>query len=50
MGEGKSPSGEVANVLDCDMEVSELEFQSCYYIHFWINILGKRYGPADPMG
>ena len=32
--------GVVANVLDCDV-VSEFELQSCDYIHFRTNTLGK---------
>ena len=31
----------MAKVLDCDLEVSEFEFQSCYYGHFQTNTLGK---------
>ena len=30
-----------ANVMDCDIVVSEFEFQSCYYVHFYINIFEK---------
>ena len=29
------PKLDVANVLDRCLEVSELELQSCYYVHFW---------------
>ena len=29
----------VANVLDCDIIVSEYEVKSNYYVHFWTNIL-----------
>ena len=36
-----SPLGVMANVLDCDIAVKELEPQSRYYVHFWTNILGK---------
>ena len=33
--------GVVANVLDCDIIVSEFEIQSRYYVHFQINTLRK---------
>ena len=36
-----SPRGALANALDCDIVVSEFELQSCYYVHFQINTLGK---------
>ena len=32
---------EVVRVLGCDVEVSEFEFQSRYYVHFRTNTLGK---------
>ena len=31
--------GVVAKILDCDLEVSEFELQSCYYVHFQTNTL-----------
>ena len=31
----------MANVLDCESVANEFEFQSCFYIHFRINTLGK---------
>ena len=31
----------VANILQCDIVVSESELQSSCYVHFRINILGK---------
>ena len=37
----ESPCGIVVNVLDYDFVVSEFKLQSCYYIHFWTNNLGK---------
>ena len=37
---GESP-GWVANMLDWDIIVSDFEFQSYYYIHFWTNTLRK---------
>ena len=36
-----SLSGDVANVLDCDIVVREFEFQSRYYVHFRTNALWK---------
>ena len=30
-----------ANVLDYDIIVSEFKIQSCYYVPFWNNTLGK---------
>ena len=33
--------GVVANVLDRDTVVSEIELQLRYYIHFWTNTQGK---------
>ena len=35
----------MANVLDCDIVVSEFELQVCYYIHVWTNTLGKGMNP-----
>ena len=32
-------------ILDCNIIVSEFEMQSCYYIHFLTNILGKGMRP-----
>ena len=31
----------MADMLDCNIRVSDFEFQSCYYIIFWTNTLGK---------
>ena len=36
-----NPYNAVVNVCDHDIVVSEFEFQSCYYIHFRTNTLGK---------
>ena len=36
-----SPRGVVANVLDCNIVINEFELQSCYYIDFRTNTLGK---------
>ena len=33
--------GVIANVLNCDIVVSEFGLQSRYYFHFYINTLGK---------
>ena len=33
--------GVMANMLECDFVVSEFELQSCYYVHFRTNNLGK---------
>ena len=40
---GKSPSGLyiVANVLDCNIVVSEFELQSRRYVVFWTSTFGK---------
>ena len=36
-----NPHSVMAKVLDCDLGVSEFEFQSRYYVQFWTNTLGK---------
>ena len=41
MKEGGCPCGVVANMLGCNIVVSEFKHQLCYYVHFWTNILGK---------
>ena len=41
----ESPRGAVANVLNCNIVVSEFRLHSRYYIHFRSNTLGKRYEP-----
>ena len=38
----------VAKALDWEIVVSEFEPQSCYYIHFRTNILGKSMNPLMP--
>ena len=38
----RGPHGEVANVLDCDIVVSEFELQLRYYIHFRTNTHGGK--------
>ena len=40
----------VANVLDCEIEVSKYEFSSRYYTHFRTNALGKTMNPLIPSG
>ena len=37
----KHPHGVIANVLNCDILVSEFEFQSRYYVRFQTNTLRK---------
>ena len=41
----ESNRGLVANVLDCDIVVNEFELQSCCYVHFLTNTLGKGMKP-----
>ena len=38
---GGSPHGIKAKVLHCALEVTEFKLQSCYYVHFQTNTLGK---------
>ena len=38
---GVSPRSVVANVLDCEIVVSEFKLQSYYYVLFRTNTLGK---------
>ena len=38
----------MANVLDNDIEVSEFELHTHYYIHFWTNTLEKGVNPLIP--
>ena len=35
----ESPYDLIATLLNCNIEVSEFEFKSCYYIHFLIGWL-----------
>ena len=37
----ENPLGVVANVMDCNLIVSEFELQLFYYIHYRTNTLGK---------
>ena len=48
MGE-QNLRGVVANVLDCDVTVSEFELQLHYYVHFRTNILRKSMNPLTPL-
>ena len=47
--QGQSPRSVVANVLDCDIVVSEFEHQSRYYVHFWTNTLLEMYELPYPL-
>ena len=38
---GGCPRGVMVKVMDCEIVVSEFEFQSRYYVHFRANTLGK---------
>ena len=38
----------MANELDIDLNVSEFEPKSRYYIHFWTNALWEKYKPPYP--
>ena len=40
----------MADVLDCDIVVSEFELQSSYYAHYQINTLGKDMISFIPIG
>ena len=42
MDERRESRGVMAKALDCDIVVSEFEFQSCYYIHFQAKALRGR--------
>ena len=46
----RNPSVVVAIVLVCDIVVSEFELQSCYYVHFRTDTLGKGMNPLIPPG
>ena len=37
-----SSHGVMAKVLDCGIEISEFDLQSCCYAHFLINTLGEK--------
>ena len=38
---GEGPASKVANVLDCDIVVSEFELHLCYHFHFCTNSFEK---------
>ena len=42
---GGCPRGVMVKAMDCGIVVSEFEFQSCYYVHFVTNTLGKGMNP-----
>ena len=39
------PRGVMVKALDCGIVVREFVLQSCYYVHFWANTLGKGMNP-----
>ena len=42
---GGCPLGVMVKAMDCGIIISEFVLQSCYYIHFWANTLGKGMNP-----
>ena len=42
------PYDVMAQVLNCDLEVSKFELQSFYYVHFRTNTLEKVINPLTP--
>ena len=44
------PCGVMIKAMDCGIVVSEFELQSLYYVHFWINTLGKGMNPLILQG
>ena len=38
--------GIMVNALDCGIVVRESELQSCDYVHFWTNTIGKGMNPV----
>ena len=42
---GGCPYGVMVKAMDCGIIVSEFVLQSCYYIHFRANTLGKGMNP-----
>ena len=44
----KSPSGLMANVLDCNILVSEFQLRLRYYVHFRIKTTGEGMNPLNP--
>ena len=45
---GGIPHSVVANILNCNIVVSKFKLQSCYYVYFWTNALGKGMNPLIP--
>ena len=45
-----SHHGVVANILNCDIVVNEIELQSRYYVHFRTNILEEMHSLPYPIG
>ena len=43
--QGGCPRGVMVKVMDCEIVVREYVVQSCYYIHFRANTLGKGMNP-----
>ena len=43
-----SSHGVVANMVGCDIVVSEFDLQSHHYVHFRANTLGKGMNPLSP--
>ena len=43
---GECIRGVMVKHLDSGIVVSEFELQSCYYVHFWTNTLGKGMNPV----
>ena len=42
---GGCPRGVMVKAMDCGIVVSEFVLQSCYYVHFRANTLGKGMNP-----
>ena len=42
---GRFPRGVMVKALDCGIVVREFVLQSCYYVHFRANTLGKGMSP-----
>ena len=38
----------MVKLLDCGLKVSEFEFQTCNYIHFWTNAPWEWHEPSYP--
>ena len=43
--QGGCPRGVMVKAMDCGIVVSEFVLQSCYYVHFRVNTLGKGMNP-----